>query len=273
MDLLLTFFGGKKMKRSGVTALFFMGLIVSLVVCLPICNATSINYGTFTGSTVVYHNVTEDSVTDAVPLFGTPIISGDTLDFNPIFKSYSAGSGASDMTDGQLLATIIAKDGKYIDNVTFHEAGDYRLLGAGTSATFAMVINSLFINIYEVWNPITQATISINPIQFTADMTFNPSNGDYYLTVDTQVAIWTGTVTADLTAKLAASGWANHYATKVSINLDNTLLTQSEAGTSAYIAKKDFNGLGITSDTFNIPEPMTMAILGLGGLLLARKRK
>ena len=260
------------MKRSGVTTLFFMGLIVSLVVCLPICNATSIIYGTFTGSTVVYQNVTEDSITDAVPLFGTPIISGDTLDFNPIFKSYSAG-GASDMTDGQLLTTITAKAGKYIDEITFNEAGDYSIFGSGTAATYAKVTNKLFIDIYDVYDPITKTTFGINTIQIMATMTFTPSSGDYYLGIDSEEDIWSGSVTSDLTAALAANGWANHYATRISINLDNTLKTKSEAGTSAYIAKKNFSGLGITAETVNIPEPMTMAILGFGGLLLARKRK
>lgn len=249
---------------------------LSLVLVLVLASASLadyINYGTFSASTVVYHNVTEDSGVGNPLRFGAPTVSGDTMDFNPIFKSQSSG-GASGFVDSQLLYTVVANEGKYVDDIKFTEAGDYRLIGSGTTSTCAMVANNLFVDIYEVWNSVTNTKITINPIQVLASMTFSPSSGDYYLTVDPATGVWTGTSTADLTAALAANGYANYHATRVSINLDNTLLTQSELNTTAYIAKKDAKGLAITADTLDVPEPASMSLLALGALgLLCRCRK
>ena len=94
-------------------------------------NATSINYGDFSGSSVMYLDVTEaaNSPGDAPPLFGAPAIFGDTLDFNPTGFSAGASDGSTDLTDGQLTLGIMAQSGLVIDSLVVSESGDYSLLG------------------------------------------------------------------------------------------------------------------------------------------------
>jgi hypothetical protein len=50
-------------------------------------------------------------------------------------------------------------------------------------------------------------------------------------------------------------------ATKVSIDITNTLTASSQAGTAAMINKKDFGGISIT---VNIPEPTSLVLVVLG---------
>ncbi len=57
--------------------------------------AAAINYGDFSGSTVMYLGVTEkaNSPVNAEPLFNAPTIVGDELDFNPSgFSAQSSGA-------------------------------------------------------------------------------------------------------------------------------------------------------------------------------------
>ncbi len=61
--------------------------------------------------------------------------------------------------------------------------------------------------------------------------------------------------------------------TKISVNFDNKLLAISQSGTTSLIAKKDTNGIIVTT---NIPEPTSclLAMFGLvvGGLATRRSR-
>jgi hypothetical protein len=69
-------------------------------------------------------------------------------------------------------------------------------------------------------------------------------------------------------------------ATKISIDLDNTLVAVSQASTSASVAKKDFGGITIRSNVRlepgggpEVPEPTTFVLTGLGvmGLGIVRR--
>jgi hypothetical protein len=83
---------------------------------------------------------------------------------------------------------------------------------------------------------------------------------------------WSGSVTIDLNAILTANSQPFTFgATRVDINLDNSLGALSQPNTSAFIAKKNANGITIT---VNIPEPTggLMALLA-GGLVSAWRRR
>lgn len=234
--------------------------------CLPIVSqATPINYGDFDGATVMYLDVTEDASSgDTLPLFGAPTISGDALDFSPVgFSASAAGAGGSDVTAGDLSFMIQAKALKGITNLRLSEAGDTGLGGFGTDLTNTKVTADITIEIQNT---------NLGPVNVNAltSMLFSPSSGDFGLGTDggggpSFSSNWSGSALIDFGALLAANGHAGETATKVSINIDNTLLAESENGTTATISKKDLDSSAITIEV-NIPEPTT-GVLALISIL------
>ncbi|MBN1855163.1 MAG: hypothetical protein JW829_20700 [Pirellulales bacterium] len=243
-----------------IQAVFTLAITPSLV-------QGSIIYGDFLGSTVKYLDVTEDSSTDPVPLYGPPNVTGDSLDFDPVgFSANAAGAGGSDITDGNLRFVVEAMPLHAIWNIGLSEQGDTALAGFGTDATMTSVTSNIFVDILEVDGaPITQINLSTM-------MVFTPSAGDYKLMTDggggpVYQTNWSGSVLIDLNQALITAGepfvWG---ATKIAVNLDNTLVALSEAGTQSFIAKKDFDGMSVT---VNIPEPSCLVLFGLTLLGLA----
>lgn len=223
--------------------------------------AAPINHGTFVGSTVQYVDVTEDSATDATPLFGEPIVVVDTLDFSPVsFASTASGADGVDITDGTLSTRIEALAGNAIPAVKIEEAGDYSLVGAGAN-TAASVTATFFLDIIEVDG------VSIDPIKLQGSL--DVSGGGQYSPSPAD-GLWTGSKMFDIAAELVANN-VNYTlgATKVILTMDNTLATVSEAGTSALIAKKD---LGIQ---ISVPEPSSamIAVLAGGALCFVARRR
>jgi hypothetical protein len=225
--------------------------------------ASPINYGNLNALHVVYEQITEDSSTDPTPLFGAPHTSDDAMLFSPVsFGANALGAGGFDSTDGTLATTIHAIGNSHIEKLVFSERGDYTLDGTGSANTKASVATTFFVRITDVDGP------PITPISFTASMTFNPSDGTYNLVDDPGFLVpWEGGVTLDITAALVQRG-ISAKATKVDLSLDNSLLARSEAGTWAYIKKKQIDGVSVTS-IVDVPEPSTFALLFAGALGLA----
>lgn len=250
-------------------------------ICQPAL-AAPINYGDFSGNTVEYTDVTEDSNSgDATPLFGAPTVSGDSLDFNPVGFSANSKNGAADITDGQLKFGVVAKDpigsDFGIQSITLSESGDTTMAGIGTDSTTTAVFGYGVVDIYEVDG------IAINNISVPFSLTFNPSGGTFGLGTDggggpVFSTSWSGSATIDLDAILTANSVPFVVgATRINVNLDNTLLATSETGTETLIAKKDFGGLSVTvnkPDPGEIPEPTTLMLVALAvmGSLFTRIR-
>jgi len=251
-------------RRDITTAALSMAAVIAFTA--PV-SAAPINYGDFSGTTVMYAQVTEDSGTDTPPLFGAPTVSGDTLDFNPAsFNSSSSGAFGTDITDGTLTLMIMALPGNFIDMVEFDEAGDFTLTGFSNDA-FASVTATFFLDIEEVDG------VSINPLNISTSMVFTPSDGDWSLSADGPGPLvngsWSGSLDVDITQALIDNNIPFDVgATKVSVTFDNTLTTLSEEGTSAFIAKKDVGGIGITVT----PEPASLGLLALGALAVMGRR-
>lgn len=240
--------------------------ILSVLVLSAAVSAAPINYGSFMGNTVTYVDVTEDSNSgDALPLFGSPTVSGDSLDFDPVgFNAHATGAAGVDITDGNLSFMVVAKPLQVIQNVQLSEAGDTTLAGFGTDATFTSVTATGVLNINEVDG------VGIGAISEPITLTFTPSGGTYGLLTaggggPLFNSFWSGSWSRDIEQALIDHNVPYIFgATKISINIDNTLTALSQLGTSSLIAKKDFGGLSVT---VNVPEPASL-VLVLGGVLV-----
>jgi hypothetical protein len=228
--------------------------------------AAPINYGNFSGTNVHFLNVTEDSNTDPLPLFGAPTLAGDSLAFNPVSfgANASAGNGYTDITDGTLTATITAKPGKSINFITISESGDFTLAGQGFATV--SVAATMFAQVVEVNGA------AINPITINGTLLFTPTGdpttaaGDYSLPTHAGVGVvWSGSGTLDIDAALAGRNVQGH-ATKVLFSMDNTLVAIGSETAVAFVKKKT-NGV-----TIIVPEPATLSVLA-GAAVLGLKRR
>ena len=95
------------------------GAVFALLVVINPAAGVPINYGSFAGTSVNYIDVTENSTTDSLPLYGTPTLSGDSVSFSPARFSSSAAGAASDQTVGNLTFTVEAQAGKRIGTISF----------------------------------------------------------------------------------------------------------------------------------------------------------
>jgi hypothetical protein len=231
-----------------------------------------INYGSYSGNTVIFQNVTEDSSTDPVPLFGAPTQTADSLSFSPVsFGASASGAGGVDLTDGTLAMKLQAKPGFGVHSFALSEAGDYTIAGSGgTSATTAQVSATIFIRVLEVDNA------GVTPFGPDLNLIFTPTGtpptafgGQYHYGPDSGIGvIWSGGTSVDIDAVLAGAGYGpTHHATLVSVTMDNTLLAVSEAGTVSFIKKKALDGVTIT-----VPEPGMLSMLLIGAMALSRRR-
>jgi hypothetical protein len=253
---------------------FLQAFLAAALCGLPyVASGAPINHGSYTGTSVNYIDVTEDTTTgDTQPLFGTPVFSGNSVDFNPSgFDALASGAGGSDDTGGRLTFMLEAHSGDAITSVRFSEAGDTTLTGAGTDATSSEVTASGTITINDV-----DGAMLVMPIVRPISLAFTPSGGSYGLASDggglpiyhTQ---WSGSLSVNVAQILASEGLTPTLgATKVSVDLVNLLSARSQAGTTAIINKQDFGGLSITVNQPGgggdpeIPEPSAAILLGMG---------
>jgi hypothetical protein len=261
-------------------SLFHPLAAAAIVLCLAIlpAHAVPINYGSHVGTTVDYINVTEDTTTgDTLPLFGAPIFSADSIDFNPVgFDAVAGGTGDTDMTGARLTFMIMSHAGKAITNINFSEAGDTTLGGLGNDSTSTSVTASGTLTVNAV-----DGVNLVMPLVRPIALTFTPSGGTYGLSSDGGGGPifhtpWTGSLLVNVGQILSQAGVPFTFgASKVSIDLVNTLSAATQTGTAAVISKKDFGGISIT---VNIPEPTSVvlacsALIGFIGLALRRGRR
>ena len=206
-----------------------------------------------------------------------PIVSADTLDFNPnTFEAQCplpSCTGGSTLVDDTLTFTIQANSGQIIDDIILSEAGDFSLSTfIPNDLAVTSVAANIFIDILEIDG------IAVNNINANDTMVF--TNGGSFIRshaadgVGTSGGAWTGLLNIDLDAIIAGAG-ATGNATRVTLNINNTLTAFAGDGLGgpgaalAFIEKKDFDGLAVTV----VPEPGTALLMGLGLVGLASVRR
>jgi hypothetical protein len=277
-------------RRSYAIAILIAGLFSFAASQVALCN-TILYTGPFPGNTVVYapvlsaadQYVKESSLTDTAPLFGPPTVSGDSIDFNPTgFGAFASGGGV-DVTDGQLVFKVQAKPTFAINTINFSEAGITTLAGVGTNVTHTDVGAVGVINILAI-----DGNTLNNAIKIPLNLVFSPltatgNQGTFQLVADAGLGLsslpWTGQQSVNLNQAITNAGVVfTKGATLISVDLDNGLIAQSEAGTFALIDKKDFGGVSITINPGpgggpDTPEPGSVVLACLGFLGLAGMRK
>lgn len=251
------------MPRIRTAGLSLFGFMLFIALAAPATHAAPINYGDFSDippGAVMYLDVTESSGTDATPLFGGPTITGDTLDFNPKGFVAFAGSGGSDITDGQLNFSIESFPGTGISSIMFRESGDYSLLGTGSAATMVSGGISVRVEIIEV-----DGVALPSPI----DVVANASISANLVSGPATLSPWSLGLFVDLGPALTNIPH-NLGVTKANVVLDNLLAAISETSSTALIAKKDFKIIP-TIEGNPIPEPASLALFTLGAACVFRR--
>jgi hypothetical protein len=229
--------------------------------------AASINYGDFNdfpAGVVEYQDVTESSATDTIPLFGPPEVDVNKLDFDPQSFGSSASNGDLDITDGQLNFSFASLPGTGLTSLKVSEGGDFSIFGGGASTS----VNS---GIYA-----DVLVTAVNGIALAAADQFNVigTTSASFATAGLSQP-WSLELLLEFGPALAANGFApGSLVTAGDFVLNNTLIADSEVGTLAFIAKKDFNitpGGSLDPDNV-IPEPTAAALAALALVGLARRR-
>jgi hypothetical protein len=203
---------------------------------------------------VSFSNIHESSGTDPVPLFGPPSQFPGGLDFNPKnFVAY-AHDGGTDMTDGQLSFTATSSNA--IQSISLSEAGDYSLVGDGTSATHVRAAGDVFVTVTAI-NGLAVAPIDLYPSYASAqfDLVDNPGI----------VQRWSLGAVVDIAGQLPAG----QNATKINVVIDNKLTAVSELGTVGLIEKKDF----IVRVDALVPEPSAALLAALAAACWAARKR
>ena len=223
-------------------------------------------------STVNYANIYESSGTGTDLLYLAPVTTGDTLNFSPTFTAFADGSSgnAAEMTAGRLSFDVLATSGNVINGLDFLERGNYSLLSFGNIALTDVSAN-LIIEVLEV-----DGTALPSPLNDDMVMTFNPaSDGQFeHSSFGVSNGSWTGNTSFDLDALLYSNGIAFlNGATKVHVELDNTLLSMAQTDAQAHIAIQDLQVVSSTTSTI-IPEPASRFLLGgMGSAILLLRRR
>ncbi len=234
-----------------------VGVVVGMVVVLfftTMSSGTIYPYGDLTSTTgVSFNGIEEDTGSIVGRLFGAPRRVGNKLFFTPTaaFSSTSSGGAAVDATSGGLKMDVVAPAGAFLEKIIITENGNYQLTGIGTNATQAHVSGSAHIDVI--------APEDAYPYFYDQDLSVTPYGGLYKFPTDTSGS-FTGRYEFDLTD--LGIQW-------ISLNFNNILSATSEAGTTSII-KKNSESESITLEAI-VPEPTSLLILCLGGILIKRR--
>jgi hypothetical protein len=200
----------------------------------------SVTYNLSSGTVT---DLIESSVTDPTPLYGNPIMVGNSLTFSTGPLAAAQAGVGSDITAGQISFVIQADPGLFIESVSLDEIGDFLMLGSTAEVTAGGTL------VATILDPLIGGFVS-SPIVF--DQTF-PLTG-------TGSGIWAGSSTVVMVP---------NNVTRIRIDLDNVLIASSNA--PAHAAFLDKKALTVNA-AFHTPEPASLALVGIGFMAVLRRR-
>ncbi len=209
--------------------------VAILTLCLSpaVLSADIVNYGNVESPGMFFMDVTESSVFDALPLFGSPVANGNGIEFNnPTFEA-STGANQIDFVDGRMNMTVVSKHGETLTGINLYESG--AVINAGIDMQTA--VNAIAFAIAD--GKVYQGTFSV--------VTQTPTNDKW----DRGLSIR-----------------FDEPVSSFSLVMDNQLFAFSGEDSNAFI-NKDFVGLSVSV----VPEPSAcLGLVGLATLALRRRR-
>lgn len=193
---------------------------------------------------------------NATGLFGTPFLagSGDTFFFTPSNFVANAHDGQTVHATDTFSVDLFVHAGFKFDGIRVQEFGDYTITTTGTPVNPSQVASTADLAIQEIGGSgrSTNTALAFPNLPVTS----------FVSTSD----IWTAAGDQDLT--LLESGGPF---TAIHISVSNDLIAISGgAGQTAEIRKTVFGG---TMAVTIVPAPGVAGVLGLSGLLVARRRR
>lgn len=179
--------------------------------------------------------------------FGNPTLSGggtQFLFFPPAFQATSSNGTGGQMND-RMEVHLLANAGFRFTQISVQEFGDWSITGIGT----VQAQGTMFLT-----DNLTGPPPLINPLLMTPTMPISTAGGGQ----------WSGTAVRNLL--LTGHDW-----TDLVFVLTNNLQATTGAGGTSQIRKTVVGGPAVII-TF-LPAPGGAAMLGLSGLLLARRRR
>jgi hypothetical protein len=227
------------------------------------------------GTDVTYPTVSESSSTSTLPLYGAPMVSGDSLVFaNLNFAAVSTnGTPPLDFVDGQINFTLQANPGTFLQTLDLTEFGDYNV-----STTPANPEAQNYVEAYENYVQITVLAIdgvAVTPVTNNTEDPMSITDGGIFQNnpgpvPQTVSGSWSGAADANLAMIFGSS-----QITEIAVSFDNQLLAESQTGGIADIAKKGFDIVpGTGTGGPGVPEPAVGTLLmGTFGVGLARRKR
>ncbi len=225
-----------------------------VIVAMGAQAATIANYGDFQGTSVSYNQVSEN--TD-IGIYQAPIIVNDSINFNPLDMVASSPAGGGAVTNNALLNfDVQANAGKSIQGLYLTENGIMTTVGSG-SATYVDVTANFLVTISMVNG------VSVPDITASFSMDFNPrEDGTWEFGTDGPAIgkSWDGSVFLNFAGMLTGNGYTESDGTTLAnVSLENVLIANADAASTASIQKRNTDGLSITADV--IPEPASIVLI------------